>query len=261
MTQMRLDKFLANRTPYSRAEVKNLLRAGSIQVDGITERDGSRKLDADAQTVTCRGQMIRGGAHVYLLLNKPVGYLSATEDRTQKTVMELVPDALRVKGLAPAGRLDIDSTGMLLLTDDGVLAHRMLAPKQHVPKCYLIGLARPCEASYAQRLAAGITLADGTECLPAELMPVDMPGHFALIRLHEGKYHQVRRMMAALGNHVETLHRTAIGELLLPPDLPFGGCLEILHKDVEKMLKPGDFPALYEQIVSYFSSYLINGGQ
>ena len=258
MAQIRLDKFLSNRTAYSRSEVKKLLQGGKVLVDGNAILDGSRKIDPDVQSVTCYGKTLRGSEHVYVIVNKPEGYITATEDREHRTVMELVPEDLRVKGLAPAGRLDIDSTGLLLLTDDGALAHRMLSPKHHVPKVYLIRLARPSEPDYADKLAAGLTLADGTNCLPAEFQTLPVQGHYALIRLHEGKYHQVKRMLAALGNHVEHLHRVAVGELVLPPELPLGGHLEILHKDVEKLLKPGELPVLCERIVSEFSSYSIN---
>ncbi len=258
MALTRLDKLLANRTEYSRADIKKLLRAGAVQVDGVRECDGGRKIDPDAQTVTCQGKSIRGGDHVYYILNKPMDVVCATEDRDHKTVIDLVPQEMCVRGLFPAGRLDGDSTGLVLLTDDGDLAHRMLSPKSHVPKYYLIRLARPYEVGYAEQLAAGLTLSDGTQCLPAEIAPLDLPGQYAVICLHEGKYHQVKRMMAAMGNHVEHLHRVAVGGLILPPDLPLGGCLEIIHKDVESLLKTGELFAVCERIMSDFSSYSIN---
>ena len=258
---IRLDKLLANRTTWSRSEVKNLLRQGAVQVDGIPERDGARKVDPDAQQITCQGKPLPGGAHLYYIVNKPQGFICATEDRTHRIVTELLPPELRTKGLFPAGRLDADSTGMVLLTDDGDLAHRMLAPKSHVPKFYLIGLARKWEDGYADALAAGITLSDGTVCLPAEAQPLDVPGNDAVICLHEGRYHQVKRMMAALGNHVKSLHRVAIGGLILPPDLPSGGCLEVLNKDVENLLKSQKIAVVVSRILTNFSSYSINAGR
>ena len=260
MATIRLDKLLANRTPHSRSEVKQLLRQGAVQVDGITERDGSRQIDPDAAKVTCAGKALPGGEHVYLILNKPPGVICATEDRHQRTVIDLLPPERRVKGLFPAGRLDADSTGLVLLTDDGALAHRMLSPKHHVPKYYLIRLARPYEPQYADVLAAGLALSDGTQCLPAEICPLP-DGRHALVCLHEGKYHQVRRMMAAVGNHVETLHRVAVGGLLLPVDLLPGEHLEIFHKDVENMLNEPRPEAVRDQVIMNFSSYLINGEQ
>lgn len=261
MASIRLDKLLADRTPHSRSEVKQLLRRGAVQVDGICEKDGTRHIDPDAVTVTCEGRPLASGAHVCCIVNKPQGYICATEDKRHPVVTSLVPEALRVRGLFPAGRLDSDSTGMVFLTDDGDLAHRMLSPRHHVPKFYLIGLARPWEDSYAEQLAAGMTLADGTVCLPAEAMPLPVEGQYALICLREGRYHQVKRMLAALGNHVSSLHRVGIGGLILPPDLPSGGCLEVLHNDVETLLKRQSIGVVSGLIVTNFSSYLINAGR
>ncbi len=255
---IRLDKLLANRTSYSRSEAKSLLRKGAVQVDGRTVTDGAQQVDPAVQTVTCYGKTLPGGTHVYYILNKPLDVVCATEDRTHRTVIDLLPQDHRVKGLFPAGRLDADSTGLVLLTDDGALAHQMLSPKHHVPKYYLIRLARQYEPSYAETFTEGITLSDGTVCRPAEIAPLDVPGQYALVCLHEGRYHQVRRMMAAVGNHVETLHRVAIGGLILPENLVSGAHLEVFHKDVENMLKHEPFSVVCERIVSCFSSYLIN---
>lgn len=258
MAQLRLDKLLANRTPHSRSDIKSILKKGAVQVDGVTECDGSRKIDPDVQQVTLFGKKLVGQSHVCFLVNKPQGYICATEDRMHRTVLELLPRELRVKGLFPAGRLDVDSTGLVLLTDDGDLAHRMLAPKSHVPKYYLVRLAKPCTPADAARLAEGLTLGDGTQCLPAQAKPLPVKGDYALICLHEGKYHQVKRMFAALSNHVETLHRVAVGGMILPPELASGGYVAVLHKDVENMLKSGNFDAIYERIMTDFSSYSIN---
>lgn len=256
MAEIRLDKLLANRSLYSRSDVKAILKKGAVKVDGITEYDGSRKIHPDVQEVSCYGKKILGGLHIYVLVNKPVGYICATEDKVHKTVLELVPDVLRVKGLFPAGRLDIDSTGLVLLTDDGELAHKMLAPKSHVPKYYLVRLEHALQTSDIQKLAEGIILSDGMCCLPAQAQALQ--DTYALICLHEGKYHQVKRMFASLGNHVEFLHRVAIGGLVLPENLASGEHLEILHKDVEIMLKAESFQVMYERIVKNFSSYSIN---
>lgn len=252
----RLDKHVSNRTGYTRSDVKQLLKKGSIRVDGRPETDGSRKIDPDTQEIICEGKRLPMGEHFYYLLNKPMGVICATEDKTHRTVMEFLPKGVPAKGIFPAGRLDADSTGMVLLTDDGVLAHRMLSPKHHVPKYYLVRLARPYEERYAQQFAEGLKLSDGTACLPAEIRKAD--AGYALVCLHEGKYHQVRRMLAAVGNHVEALHRVAIGGLVLPPGLESGSCLELFHKDVERMLKYVPTEGLCEQIMKNFSSYLIN---
>ncbi|MDE7122261.1 MAG: pseudouridine synthase [Oscillospiraceae bacterium] len=256
MAEIRLDKFLANRSPYSRSEVKSLLRKGAVLVDSVVESDGSRKIDPDAQCVICQGRRIQGGSHLYLMLNKPQNYICATEDRTHKTVLDLLPESLRIRGLFPAGRLDIDSTGFVLLTDDGQFAHDMLAPGKHIPKYYLVCLRDPIGDAEIAALAGGIVLSDQTHCLPAQART--LPDNYALICLHEGKYHQVKRMFASLGNHVEALHRVAIGGLILPEDLRSGRYLELLHKDLERMLKAPDFDSIYEQILKNFSSYSIN---
>lgn len=260
MAQLRLDKLLSNRTPHSRSDVKIILKNGAVQVDGVTECDGSRKIDPDVQEVTLYGKKIVGQSHVCFLVNKPQGYICATEDRMHQTVLDLLPKDFRVKGLFPAGRLDVDSTGLVLLTDDGDLAHRMLAPKSHVPKYYLVRLAKPCRNADVKRLAKGLTLSDGTVCMPAEARPLEVQGNYALICLHEGKYHQVKRMFAALSNYVESLHRVAIGNMVLPENLALGAHVEVLHKDVENMLKGGNLDAIYERIVTNFSSYSINEG-
>lgn len=261
MAKTRLDKLLANRTPHSRSEVKALLRRGAVEVNGIIERDGSRQIDLAVEKVKCCGKTVQSEEHVYYLLNKPLGVICATEDREHTTVIDLLPPELRVKGLFPAGRLDADSTGMVFLTDDGALAHRMLSPKHHVPKFYLIRLARPYEAVYEERFADGMLLSDGTQCLPAEIVPVPADDHCAVVCLREGKYHQVRRMLAAAGNHVEQLHRVGIGSLLLPEALKPGEHLEIIHKDVESMLNEPRPEVVCERIMTNFSSYLINDSQ
>ncbi len=260
MAQLRLDKLLSNRTSHSRSEIKAILKRGAVLVDGAPECDGSRKIDPDVQEVILYGKKLIGQTHVCFLLNKPQGCICATEDRVHKTVLDLLPKEKRVKGLFPAGRLDADSTGLVLLTDDGDLAHRMLAPKSHVPKYYLVRLAKPCRPADVKRLAEGLTLADGTVCMPAEAKPLEVKGNYALICLHEGKYHQVKRMFAALSNHVESLHRVAVGGMILPENLPLGAHVEVLHKDVENMLKGGNFDAIYERIMTKFSSYSINEG-
>lgn len=259
MTEIRIDKFLADRTSCSRSEIKAFLKKGAVRVDGNTITDAKQKINPDMQEILFNGKKIHGGADLYVIVNKPENYLCATEDYQHKTVLELLPEELRHKDMFPAGRLDIDSTGFVLLTTDGNLAHQMLSPKHHVPKYYLVRLAEAFTEQDRQKLSEGITLSDGTHCLPAESRKLS--DQYCLICLHEGKYHQVKRMFAALDNHVEHLHRVAVGTLFLPPDLPLGGCLEIFHKDVEKLLNFKSFTEMCEQIVTDFSSYSINDGQ
>lgn len=259
MAESRIDKFLADRTPHSRSEIKTLLRNGAVRADGIMITDPKCKINPDQQEITLNGKKIHGGENFYLILNKPENYICATEDRQHKTVLELIPEELRHKDMFPAGRLDIDSTGLVLMTTDGMLAHQMLSPRHHVPKYYLVRLAEPVRKEQLPLFAEGITLSDGLQCLPAQVQALEKK--HCLICLHEGKYHQVKRMFAAVGNHVEHLHRVAVGGLLLPSDLPSGSCLEIFNKEISELLKPKSFLEMCEQIVTDFSSYLINEGQ
>lgn len=259
MAEIRLDKFLADRTSYSRSEIKTLLRKGAVLSDGKALTDPKLKINPDLQEITLNGKKIHGGENFYVIVNKPENYICATEDGTHKTVLELLPETLRHKDMFPAGRLDIDSTGLVLITTDGNLAHQMLSPKHHVPKYYLVKLAENFQEAYIPQLEKGLVLADGLHCLPAQAKALNET--YCLICLHEGKYHQVKRMFASLGNHVEHLHRVAVGGLILPPDLPLGSCLEIFHKEISQLLKPESFSAVYQQIMCDFSSYLINERQ
>ena len=213
---MRLDKWLSDATSYTRSQLKQLIRSGQVTVNQTIVKKPETPVQ-ETDVICLQGNPVEPAESCYcLLLNKPLGYVCAVTDATEKTVMELIPPELQRKGLFPVGRLDKDTSGMLLLTNDGAFSHALLAPKRHVPKYYRMQLARPYEESYAQQLAEGLVLADGTHCLPAEILPVLNTDRMAVICLHEGKYHQVRRMLAAVGNHVEQLQRVAIGNLFLP---------------------------------------------
>ena len=175
------------------------------------------------------------------MMNKPQGVVCSTRDGESKTVLELVPPEMFREGLFPAGRLDKDTEGFVLLTDDGALAHRMLSPKTHVPKTYFVRLRDPWQENYAQAFAEGMTIDGGEKCLPAEFSASGNCPDECTVVLHEGKYHQVKRMFEKLGNKVVFLKRIKIGELPLDPDLPLGSCLEIMHKDVERLLTAKSF--------------------
>ena len=171
--------------------------------------------------------------YTYVLLNKPDGVVSATEDAHERTVLDLLPPEVRKFELFPCGRLDRDTTGLLIITDDGALAHRIMSPSHHVYKTYEAILKEPISASNAALLESGIALADGTECLPAKVKAFTVDGAPAAeIKIKEGKYHQVKRMFAALGNHVEHLRRTRIGALHLDPDLAEGDCRELTAEEL-----------------------------
>ena len=164
---MRLDQFLSARTMYSRRELRQMIQKGKVTVDGAVVRKADQAVQPEAHTVCLNGREICGDQYLYVLLHKPKGYVSSADEAGQKSVLELVPPELCRKDLRPVGRLDKDSTGMLLLTDDGQLAHQVIAARGHVAKYYHIVLARPWEDGYLQPLEQGITLADGAQCLPA----------------------------------------------------------------------------------------------
>ncbi len=234
---MRLDQFLSARTMYSRKKLRQLIGKGAVTVDGQTVTRADLSVHPEKNSVTLNGTAISGDRYLYVLLHKPKGYVTSLHEPGQKTVMDLIPLELCRKDLCPVGRLDKDSTGMLLLTDDGQLAHQIMAVRRHTAKFYRVTLARPWEDTYREQIAAGITLADGIRCQPAQAEKVPGTDRDALICLREGKYHQVRRMFAAMGNHVEDLERVAMGGLKLPADLPVGKCRTLCQKDVQKLVK------------------------
>ncbi|MCR4862346.1 MAG: rRNA pseudouridine synthase [Ruminococcus sp.] len=258
MAQVRLDKFISERTEYTRSRIKELAAKGRITVDGAVVKRSDTKIDPDTAEVTVEGKSLRTERHRYILLNKPQGYVCSTDEKDGEIVLKLIPPELRTKGMFPAGRLDKDSMGALLLTDDGEIAHRMLSPRHHIPKIYIVQLARPFENNYINKFEKGIELIDGETCLPSRVIAVENCDKLAFIELHEGKYHQVRRMFAALGNHVELLMRVSLGGLVLPEKLAIGQCMELLHKDVENLFLPNDFEAFCKRFSAVFSANLIN---
>ena len=228
----RLDKFLVEAGAGSRSQVKAILKAGRVAVDGQVERDNSRKIDPQTQTVTLDGEVLGGRRRVVAMLNKPAGFVTATEDKTEHTVMELLPQALRQQDVKPVGRLDKETEGLLLFTNDGDLLHRLISPKKEVPKVYYARHEGTATREDADAFAASLTLRDGTVCLPARLEPLG-PGE-SLITVCEGKYHQVRRMMASRGMHVEYLERRAEGPLELG-DLPRGQTRELTEEEIKSL--------------------------
>jgi 16S rRNA pseudouridine516 synthase len=258
MAQMRLDKFISERTEYSRSQIKQLAAAGKILVNGTVSKRSDTKTDPDKDVVEVCGEIVRSDRFRYILLNKPTGYVSSTEENDGPSVLRLVPPEMRTKGLFPAGRLDKDSLGALLITDDGELAHRMLSPKSHIPKIYIVKLDRPFENKYIDQFKNDIVLSNGETCLPALVRPVENREKLAFVQLYEGKYHQVKRMFAACGNHVEQLMRISLGGLVLPEKLAIGACMELLHKDVENLFRPIEFERFCADFSGFFSAILIN---
>ena len=217
----RIDKLLCSTGRWSRKEVKDLVRQGRVAADGRTVLRPEEKADPETVHLTVDGAEVICAPFVYVMLHKPAGVLSATEDRSQPTVLDLLPPELKRRGLFPVGRLDKDTTGLLLLTDDGPLAHGLLSPKKHVDKVYLARVDGQVDGADAAALAAGLTLGDGTVCLPAGLEPLG-DGSACLVTLREGKYHQVKRMLAARGKPVRALHRLRMGPLALDGGLKPG---------------------------------------
>ena len=225
----RLDKFLCDAGIGTRSQVKAILKSGRVTVDGMPEKDGSRKIDPEKQVVCCDGETLGKTGRVVLLLHKPAGFVTATQDAREKTVMELLPQKYRHMELNPVGRLDKETEGLLLFTNDGDLLHRLISPKKEVPKIYYARHEGQAGEEDVKAFADGMLLRDGTQCLPAHLEPMG-PGE-SRITVREGKYHQVRRMMAARGMHVLYLRRDREGCLELG-DLPLGQTRELTEAEV-----------------------------
>lgn len=216
----RLDKLLSGTGHWSRREVKELVRQGRVQVSGQAALKAEQKVDPVSDTLEVDGVPVSCGEFTYVMLNKPAGVLSAVEDRKQKTVLDLLPQHLRRRGLSPVGRLDKDTEGLLLLTDDGEMTHRLLSPKCHVDKVYYARVEGTVAPGAQEAFRQGLLLPDGMRCLPAEL-EILAPGEVC-VTLHEGKFHQVKRMLAACGAPVAYLRRLSMGPLRLDETLAPG---------------------------------------
>ena len=234
----RLDKFLTSQGVCTRSEAGKLCRRGRVTVDGKTVTDPSQKVDPDTVTIALDGRALTYKEHLYIMMNKPAGILCVSRDPKARTVLDLLPPELCRRGLFPAGRLDKDTTGFVFITDDGDLAHRMLAPKSHVPKCYEVRLDAPLAADAVAIFAAGVTLEDGSLCAPSKLQQLS-GGDEPLweITITEGKYHQIKRMFGTLQHKVLGLHRTTIGNLSLDPSLAPGECREMTAAEVASALE------------------------
>jgi 16S rRNA pseudouridine516 synthase len=225
----RLDKRLAATGLWSRKEARELVRGGRVTVDGQIVRSPEDKV-TEASAVLVDGEPLDSGGSVYIILHKPAGVVSATEDSREKTVLSLLPERYQRLGLFPAGRLDKDTEGLLLLTNDGPLAHRLLSPRHHVDKKYYVEVGGVLDEEDCRLFREGVTLADGYTCLPAELELLGTSA--AYVTLHEGKYHQIKRMLASRGKPVTYLKRVTFGPLKLDENLEIG-CWRLLT-DEEK---------------------------
>ena len=225
----RLDKFLCDSGAGTRSQVKLILKSGRVTVDGAVERDNSRKIDPSKQTICLDGEVLSGKRRIVLMLNKPAGFVTATEDKNDRTVMELLPPEIRAQDVKPVGRLDKATEGLLLFTNDGDLLHRLISPKKEVPKIYYARHEGAATESDVAAFSAGLTLGDGTLCLPARLEPLGAGE--SLVTVCEGKYHQVRRMMASRGMTVLYLERRQEAGLTLG-NLARGFCRELTPEEL-----------------------------
>ena len=228
----RLDKFLCDSGVGTRSQVKAILKAGRVAVDGKPERDNSRKIDPKTQTVTLDGEVLGGYRRIVVMMNKPEGFVTATEDKNDRTVMELLPAEMKHLDLKPVGRLDKATEGLLLFTNDGDLLHRLISPKKEVPKIYYARHEGTATEEDVAAFAEGLTLRDGLECLPAKLE--SLGAGESLITVCEGKYHQVRRMMASRNMTVTYLERRQEAGLTLG-DLPRGSVRELTEEEIGQL--------------------------
>ena len=225
----RLDKFLCDSGVGTRSQVKGMIKSGRVSVDGVTQRDSAMKIDPCTQMICMDGQRLHGAGRVVLMLNKPAGFVTATEDKEHPTVMQLLPPQYRHLNLKPVGRLDKATEGLLLFTNDGDLLHRLISPKKEVSKVYYARHEGTAAQVDIKAFQEGLTLGDGTVCLPAVLQPLGAGE--SLITVYEGKYHQVRRMMAARQMPVSYLERKCEGGLTLG-DLPRGQVRELTQEEM-----------------------------
>ena len=236
MTVQRLDKIIASTGRWSRREVKDLVRQGRVAVNGVAAQSAEEKTDPMTAEITVNGEVLVWRKYTWVMLNKPAGYLSATEDGRGVTVLDLLPQELQRQNLFPVGRLDKDTEGLLLLTNQGGLAHDLLSPKKHVDKEYFVRVEGCLTAADCEAAKAGLHLDDGLDCQPAELVVLpEGDGREAHITIREGKFHQIKRMMAYLGKPVTYLKRLRMGNLTLDLELPRGSWRFLTAEEVRDL--------------------------
>lgn len=233
MKEQRFDKIISSQFNISRKDARIGIRKGKGLVDGQVIKDPAAQVSPDSQ-ISYGGQVLNYKEHVYILMNKPKGVLSASTDKKKQTVVDLVPDSLKRNNLFPVGRLDKDTTGLLIITDDGEFAHNAISPKKDVFKTYVATLDGDVTEKMVEIFSNGVTLADGTVCKKAILKPLG--NNKAEIKISEGKYHQIKRMFGTVGLGVNELCRTGFGTLSLPGDLKEGECKEIEIMEIKQIL-------------------------
>lgn len=232
---MRLDKFLCETGFGTRSQVKELLKKGQVTVNGVAAKKPEQKIDEHKDQITCQGKIASYEKYVYYMLHKPAGVVSATEDKREKTVLDLLKPEDRRDGIFPVGRLDKDTEGFLLLTDDGDLAHRLLSPRKHVDKTYYAKIAGSVTEAHIERFREGLDIGDEKKTLPAVLEILTSGSETSEIRItiHEGRFHQVKRMFEAVGCKVTYLKRLSMGAVALDETLAPGDYRPLNEKERE----------------------------
>lgn len=233
---VRLDKFISSAMAVTRTEAHTLIRRGYVNVNGKTEKDIAKKLDPESCEVTCKGERIGYSEYHYYMLNKPDGYICSTEDMRDPTIMELLPDKMKHYGVFPVGRLDKDTLGLVILTDNGALAHYLLSPKRHVDKKYYLETDLPMTEDDVKSFEKGVDIGEDRLTLPARLEISDDPtkGH---IVIHEGKFHQIKRMLHAVGKEVVYLERVEFDRIKLDRTLARGESRELTPEEIASLLE------------------------
>lgn len=234
---MRLDKFLCKCGGITRSEAKDLLKKGQVTVNTVTVKDGALKVEESRDLITLRGALLSYEQFHYYMLHKPAGVVTATEDKKEKTVLDLLT-GVDIRNLFPVGRLDKDTEGLLLITDNGELAHRLLAPKKHVDKTYYVKLAKPLTEEATEKLKNGVDIGDDTPTLPAKVIVLSETE--MELTITEGRFHQIKRMLVAVENQVIYLKRLTMGSLSLPPDLPLGAFRPLTKEETDQLTQEND---------------------
>ena len=234
----RLDKILAAQSTASRKDIKQLVKSGNVKINGVCAKSSDIKIDTEKDIVSVNGEEISLKEHIYIMMNKPTGVVSATEDNILPTVVDILPDELKRKGLFPAGRLDKDTVGFVLITDDGKFAHDILAPKKHIEKTYLAGLDKKITDDLITEFEKGVDIGGGDICLPAKLRILENNGTpMVEVKIKQGMYHQIKRMFSSYGYKVIYLKRLQIGNLKLDENLAEGEAREITKNELDLITK------------------------
>ena len=237
---LRLDRWLVTLGVGSRSEMQKLIRKGGVKVNGVMVKDPGQQVDENAAQLTVNGAPVDGRLTRHVMLHKPAGLLTAARDKKQPTVMDLLPDVYNAIGCMPVGRLDKDTTGLLFLTTDGELNHRLLSPGRHVDKTYLAEVDGPLDETHVAAFAEGLHLSD-FDAQPAKLEII--AAQSGRVTVHEGKFHQIKRMFSAVGREVTKLHRETFGSLVLDPNLPEGQWRELTGEELSALYNDAQMEA------------------